>query len=136
MTHPLYIFTKTITFNAVFRLIWISCSDGNLVLQSKYVALVTIICLLFIIIIIIIIKSISKVPIEQIRHKALVLLVLQSSALRRKYYTHVSLRRSSVRSPATAIHKPPSTDCSMCPLQHLQLSFLRFCWSYSLEFTA
>jgi len=31
---------------------------------------------------------------------------------------------------------PPSTDCSMCPLQHLRLSLLRFCWSYSLEFTA
>ena len=25
---------------------------------------------------------------------------------------------------------------STCPLQHLRLSFLRFCWSYSLEFTA
>ena len=25
---------------------------------------------------------------------------------------------------------------SSCPLQHLRLPFLRFCWSYSLEFTA
>ena len=49
------------------------------------------------------------------------------------------LLRSSVRlcrSPAPAIRQPPSTDCSTCPLQHLRLSFLRFCWSYSLEFTA
>ena len=32
--------------------------------------------------------------------------------------------------------QPPSTDCSTCPLQHLWLSFLHFCWSYNLEFTA
>ena len=33
------------------------------------------------------------------------------------------------RSPAPAIRQPPSTDCSTCPLQHLRLPFLRFCWS-------
>jgi len=27
----------------------------------------------------------------------------------------------------------PSTDCSTCPLQHLRLSLLRFCWSYRLQ---
>jgi len=25
----------------------------------------------------------------------------------------------------------PSTDCSTCPLQHLRLSLIRFCWSYT-----
>ena len=47
--------------------------------------------------------------------------------------------RSSVRrcwSPAPAIRQPLSTDCSKCPLQHLWLLLLCFCWSYSLEFTA
>ena len=37
--------------------------------------------------------------------------------------------------PAPAIRQPPSTDCSTCLLQHLRLSLLRFCWSYSLAFT-
>ena len=48
------------------------------------------------------------------------------------------LLRSSVRCcrlPAPAIRQPPSTDCSTCLLQHLRLSLLRFCWSYSLAFT-
>jgi len=38
--------------------------------------------------------------------------------------------------PEPALRQPPSTDCSTCPLQHFQLSFLRVCRSYSLEFTA
>jgi len=38
--------------------------------------------------------------------------------------------------PAPVIRQPPSTDCSTCPLQHLWLSLLHFCWSYSLKFTA
>jgi len=53
--------------------------------------------------------------------------------------TSPTILRSSVRccrSPAPAIRQPPSTDCSTCSLQHLRLPFLRFCWSYSLEFTA
>jgi len=37
---------------------------------------------------------------------------------------------------ARVICQPPSTDCSTCPLQHLRLLLFRFCWSYSLEFTA
>jgi len=40
------------------------------------------------------------------------------------------------RSLAPAICQPPSTDCFTCLLQHLLLSLLHFCWSYSLEFTA
>ena len=51
----------------------------------------------------------------------------------------IGLSVSSVRrcrSPAPAMRQPPSTDCSTSPLQHLRLPFLRFCWSYSLEFTA
>jgi len=46
------------------------------------------------------------------------------------------LLRSSVRHcplPAPAIRQPPSTDCSTCPLQHLQLSLLRFCWYHRIH---
>jgi len=38
------------------------------------------------------------------------------------------------RLPAPAIRQPPSTDCSTCPLQHLRLPFLRFCWSNMLHY--
>ena len=72
-------------------------------------------------------------------HSQLDEFLASSTQLSGKYNQHVFILILQVIflvSDVTGTCDPPSTDCSTCPLQHLRLPFLRFCWSYSLEFTA